>query len=301
MRRRAANGSWTSTFPTRSRDSSWRDGSNASRRRRAGGSASGCRRRRASSTAGRPRPRRGAIVTVVDGAGRAYPFPEIEPGLYGTEHLVGRVGEAYTLFSSSTRETCTRRRLCCGKCPPIDSLYFEFEEESLFIEEEGYRATIDFADPAGVPNHYLWEQLVEGVNEIPPDPGNAINLVSRDELYDGRDVIGFQPNDEIAIAPGEHAAVRQISLSRLGYDYYYALFEQNALGSANPFSIPPANVRGNVTNLDRPSRFAFGFFGAAEVSVAEGGRARPVEDRRRRARIRPAGLCSLPCSMIPPL
>jgi len=154
--------------------------------------------------------------------------------------------------------------------PPIDSLYFVFEEESLVIDEEGYRAAIDFVDPVGVPNYYLWEQFVEGVNEIPPDPGNAFNLVSRDELYDGQDVIGFQPNDEIAIASGEHAKIRQISLSRLGYDYYYSLFEQNALGTGNPFSIPPATIRGNVVNLDRPHRFAFGFFGAAEVSIAQG-------------------------------
>ena len=235
---------------------------------------SGTQRIRLSTTAGffdsRPTPpATGAIVTVVDGAGRAYAFPEIEAGLYGTEHLFARVGETYTLFLEYAGDVYEASALLRG-VPPIDSLYFVFEEESLFIEEEGYRAAIDFEDPAGVPNYYLWEQLVEGVNEIPPDPGNAINLVSRDELYDGQDVIGFQPNDEIAIVPGEHAEIRQISLSRLGYDYYYSLFEQNALGSANPFSIPPATIRGNVTNLDRPSRFAFGFFAAAEVSVAEG-------------------------------
>ncbi len=210
-----------------------------------------------------------AIVTVVDGGGRAYSFPEIEPGLYGTEHLVARVGETYTLFleyGGDMYEASARLRAV----PAIDSLYFVFEEESLFIDVEGFRATINYADPAGVPNYYLWEQFVEGVNEIPPDPGNAFNLVSRDDLYDGQNVIGFQPDDEIAIAPGAHAEIRQISLSKLGYDYYYALFEQNALGVGNPFSIPPATIRGNVANLDRPHRFAFGFFGASEVSVAEG-------------------------------
>ena len=238
------------------------------------GAPSGRQRIRLSTTAGffdsRPTPpATGAIVTVVDGAGRAYSFPEIEPGLYGTEHLFAHVGETYTLFLEYGGDVYEASALL-REVPPIDSLYFVFEEETLFIEEEGYRAAIDFADPAGVANYYLWEQLVEGVNEIPPDPGNAINLVSRDELYDGQDVIGFQPNDEIAIASGEHAEIRQIALSRLGYEYYYALFEQNALGSANPFSIPPATIRGNVVNLDRPHRFAFGFFGAAEVSIAEG-------------------------------
>ena len=127
-----------------------------------------------------------------------------------------------------------------------------------------------FLDPVGVENYYLWEQFVEGENVIVPNPGNAVNLVSRDELYDGQEVIAFQPNDEIAIASGEHAEIRQISLSRRAYDYYYSLFEQHGLGSGNPFSIPPATIRGNVANLTRPHRYPFGFFGAAEVSVAEG-------------------------------
>ena len=109
---------------------------------------------------------------------------------------------------------------------------------------------------------------MDGENVIPPDPGNAFNLVSRDEFYDGQPVIGFQPNDEVALETGQLGTVRQIALSRSGYDYYRALLEQNALGSGNPFSIPPASVRGNVANLTRPERFALGFFEAAEVSVA---------------------------------
>ena len=216
-----------------------------------------------------PPPASGARVTVSDGRGDTFPFAETEPGEYMTEALLPELDEMYTLSIEYLGDTY-RASAVLREVAPIDSLYFVYEEESLIFEEEGYRAAIDFVDPPGGEHYYLWEQRVEGVNRIPPDPGNAVNLVGRDEFYDGQEIIGFQPNDEVAIAPGEHAEVRQISLSRLGYDYYYALFEQNALGSANPFSIPPANVRGNVVNLDDPDRFAFGFFEAAEVSVAEG-------------------------------
>ena len=215
-----------------------------------------------------PPPAVGARVTVTDGSGRAFPFAEAEPGHYVTGDLLPRLGETYRL-SIEYRGDRYEASALLHPVAPIDSLYFNFEEESLFIEEEGFRAAIDFVDPRGVANYYLWEQLVDGVNRIPPDPQNALNLVSKDEFYDGQDVLGFQPSDEVAIAPGQHAEIRQIALSRLAYDYYYALFEQNALGSANPFSIPPASVRGNIVNLDRPDRFAFGFFEAAEVSVAE--------------------------------
>ena len=234
---------------------------------------SGRQRIRLSTTAGffdnrLPPPATGATVIVVDESGLVFPFPEVEPGLYEAENLFANVGETYALMLEYQGDTYEASALL-HDVAPIDSLYFEFEEESLIIEEAGFRAAIDFVDPVGVENYYLWEQLVDGVNEIPPDPQNHLNLVSKDEFYDGRDVTGFQPSDEVAIQPGQHTEIRQIALSRLAYDYYYALFEQNALGTGNPFSIPPANVRGNVTNLDRPSRFAFGLFEAAEVSVAE--------------------------------
>lgn len=234
---------------------------------------SGGQRIRLSTTAGffdnrLPPPATGASVLVVDGSGRAFPFPEVEPGVYETENLFANVGETYTLILEYQGDVYEASALL-HEVAPIDSLYFQYEEESLIIEEEGFRAAINFVDPAGVENYYLWEQLIDGVNEIPPDPQNNLNLVSKDEFYDGQDVIGFQPSDEIAIATGQHTAIRQIALSRLAYEYYYQLFEQNALGTGNPFSFPPATVRGNITNLDRPHRFAFGLFEAAEVSVAE--------------------------------
>lgn len=214
-------------------------------------------------------PATGATVTVTSGSGVVSPFVEAEPGLYVTGDLLPEIGEVYTLsvgyLGDAYRASAELRPVA-----PIDSLYFIFEEKTIIIEEEGFRAAIDYADPPGERNFYLWEQLVDGVNIIPPDPGNAFNLVSEDEFYDGQAIIGFQPNDEVAIQPGQHAEVRQIALSPEAHDYYYALFEQNALGSGNPFSIPPASVRGNVENRTRPDRFALGFFEAAEVSRAEG-------------------------------
>ncbi|MCG8468513.1 MAG: DUF4249 domain-containing protein [Gemmatimonadetes bacterium] len=215
-----------------------------------------------------PPPAAGALVVVSDDAGGIFPFAESAPGLYTATDLEAVVGRTYSLEVEWNGETFAASAMLRG-VPPIDSLYFVFEEETVIVEEEGFRATIDFSDPAGRENYYLWEQLVDGVNIIPPDPGNAFNLVSADEFYDGRRIVGFQPNDEVALQTGQRATVRQIALSREAHDFYLTLFEQNALGSGNPFSIPPANVRGNVRNLSRPDRPALGFFEAAEVSVAE--------------------------------
>ena len=214
-------------------------------------------------------PATGAIVTVTDGVGRVHAFAEAEPGHYVTHDLHARIGETYTLSIEygGDRYAASASLL---QVAPIDSLYFMFEEETLINDQEGYRAAIDYVDPPGGPHFYLWEQFVDGVNEPPPSSGNQFNLISRDELYDGEPVIGFQPNDEIVIEAGAQVAIRQVALSRRGYDYYYAIFEQNGLGTGLPFSVPPATIRGNVANVTRPERFPFGFFEAAEVSVAEG-------------------------------
>ena len=216
-----------------------------------------------------PPPAVGAAVTVTDGAGGVYPFMETEPGHYVTHDLHARIGETYML-SIDYEGDLYAASASLLPVAPIDTLYFIFKEKTLVNDQEGYRATIDYADPPGGPQFYLWEQLVDGVNEPPPSSGNQFNLVSRDDLYDGRPVIGFHPNDEVVIEPGAHVMIRQLSLSRRGYDYYYAIFEQSGLGSGPAFSVPPATIRGNVANTTRPERFPFGFFGAAEVSVAEG-------------------------------
>jgi len=212
-------------------------------------------------------PATGALVSVSDDRGGVFPFAETAPGIYTTADLVAEIGAAYTLTVDWDGDTY-RASATALAVPPIDRLYFLFEEETVVTEVEGYRATIDYVDPASRANFYLWEQIVDGRIELLPDPGNAFSLISEDEFYDGQAVIAYQPNDHVALDVGQLVEIRQVALSREAYDYYSALFEQNALGSGDPFSIPPANVRGNVRNLTSPGRFAPGFFEAAEVSVA---------------------------------
>ena len=212
-------------------------------------------------------PATGAVVTVTDDEGGIFVFDETSPGTYTSTDLIAAIGRTYSLAIEWRGDTYTASATAHA-VPPIDRLYFVFEEETLITEVEGYRSTIDFTDPAGVENYYLWEQIVDGRNELLPDPGNAFNLISKDEFYDGQPVTAYQPNDEVAIQVGQEVEIRQIALSRRAYDYYLALFEQNALGSGDPFSIPPANIRGNVRNVTTPDRYPLGYFDAAEVSVA---------------------------------
>ncbi|MDX1390208.1 MAG: DUF4249 domain-containing protein, partial [Acidobacteriota bacterium] len=167
-------------------------------------------------------PATGAAVTVRDDAGGVFPFVESSPGTYTTDALAASIGTTYTIEIVWEGDTYTASATAHA-VPPIERLYLVFEEERLLIVEAGYRATIDYTDPAGVENYYLWEQVVDGQIALLPDPGNAFNLISEDRFYDGQAVRAYQPNDEIALQPGQTVEIRQIALARDTYDYYVAL------------------------------------------------------------------------------
>jgi hypothetical protein len=214
-----------------------------------------------------PPPARGAIVRVTDEMSRVTLFAESasEPGVYETNDLPPEVGVRYTLAIDweGDRYEASDRLLAVA---PIDSIYF-LERRGFLGPIEGLRATIDFRDPPGTANYYLWDQLVDGVRLIVPDSMVRFRVVASDELVDGAQLTAFQPYGGIAVLPGQQVVVRQVALSEASYRYYYALSDQTSNGGS-PFGVAPAGVRGNVANLTRPSRYPLGYFIAAEVSEA---------------------------------
>jgi hypothetical protein len=212
-----------------------------------------------------PPPGTGALVGVTDEDGGAWTFVETpgQAGEYAASGLIPAVGSRYrlTIDYRGDRYEASHRLMPVA---PIDSLYFVYEEEGLAQGDSGFRAVIDYTDPEGLGNYYLWELVVEGELRIAADPGLRFRAISDDRFYDGGRVTGYQPYDEEVVDPGQSVAVRQIGLSESAFRYYFALFEQTT-GSGGPFSVPPASVRGNVANLTAPDRYPLGFFLAAEV------------------------------------
>jgi hypothetical protein len=148
----------------------------------------------------------------------------------------------------------------------IDTAYQELVEESVF-DDEGIRLRIDYTDPAETEDYYFWEQFRNGETFIEANGGTKWTLISSDEFYNGRKVIGKQPNDEIVYIPGDIAYVKQIGISKFQFDYYWLLFEQAASGGL--FAPPSAAVKGNIENLTNPDLYPLGYFGASEVKSAE--------------------------------
>lgn len=220
-----------------------------------------------------PPPATGAIVRVTDEAGVAVTFVETAPGRYTTDQLIIRIGSTYRLTityeGQSYESTETAQSVA-----PIDSLYLESPKPGRFSGTEGVRATIDLADPPGLGNFYLWDQFIDGVRVLGPDSSFKYRMVAMDDAVDGLTIEGFQPYEGIDIPVGSTVLMRQIGLSERMYRYYFA-FSDQVSADGSPFAVPPAGIRGNISNVTDPSRFPLGYFHAAEVSEASATRRTP--------------------------
>ena len=214
-----------------------------------------------------PPPARGATVRLSDDAGNAATVVEsaAEPGVYETGAFVGEPGRAYLLTIDWEGDRYEARDTM-PRVAPIDTLYFA-ERNGVLGPREGLRATIDFRDPAGSRDYYLWDQLVDGARLIAPDSAFRIRVVASDDLIAGQRVTGFQPYDGIAVRAGQTVTVRQLGLSGQAYRYWLAVSDQT-INDGSPFAVTPASVRGNVANRTHPARRALGYFFASEVAEA---------------------------------
>lgn len=211
-------------------------------------------------------PATGATVRVTDDQGTVVTFVESPAGVYTTNALVGIIGRVYTLSIAFQGEQfeATEQLLPVA---PIDRLYFEAPQDGN--STKGLRATIDFREPRGVDNWYLWEQFVNGNRVLGPDSLFRMPVVQSDLGVDGLRMVHFQPFSGMPVVAGEQVLVRQLALSEKVYNYFVALSDQTT-NDGSPFAVPPTSVRGNVRNLSTPSRPALGYFFATEVSEATG-------------------------------
>ena len=216
-----------------------------------------------------PSPARGADVYVADSRGIITVFREQSdaPGVYATDSLVAALHERDTLH---IRWNDAMYEASDSLLPvaPIDSLYFR-ERTGLFappdvIREAGPRATLDFRDPPGEENYYVWDQFVDGTRLVVADTAFRFRPMERDAFFNGARVRGYQPYSNMILRSGQTVRLRQMSLSAQGYRYYLTL-NNELLSDGTPFSLPPASLRGNVANRTRPSEPALGYFLTAEV------------------------------------
>jgi len=224
-----------------------------------------------------PTPVLDAIVRVVDSTGRVFPFVAsgVKPGVYETSALSIERGRGYTLrITWRGDEYASTERVAAAV--PIARLFFTAAESQSIVgvgppaSGGGLRASIDFTDPKGVANFYLWDQFIDGQRIVATDTTQFgfYRAVASDEFFDGVSVETFQPYGGVRVRSGQRVVLRQIAISAQAYRFYYTLSSQ-AINNGSPFSVPPTSVRGNVANETTPSRLALGYFMVSEVSQAQ--------------------------------
>ena len=203
----------------------------------------------------------GAEVLLKNEDNTVAALEEKEPGVYVTEY-VGEVGMTYHLYirTSEGAEYESNPELLRA-VPPIDSIYYEYKEESVF-EDEGYYISIDTREPLGVGDHYRWKQYVN--DEYLNEPFDL--LYASDEFVDGNPIIGFEINED-PLELDDSFRIEQLSISEAAFEFFTQVQLQTAfVGSL--FDSPPAPIKGNIINLNADGPEALGFFGVSAVSTA---------------------------------
>jgi hypothetical protein len=215
-----------------------------------------------------PPPALGAVVQVQDDMGNVTVFSDsLRSGMYRAPAMfVVQRGRTYTLTISFEGEQYQAVE-STQNVAPIQRLYLDKPHPGRFAGVGGLRATIDYTDPAGVKNFYMWEQYLNGVLELGPDSTTKMRVIASDQLTDGLSVVGFQPYEGVHVEQLSQVVVRQIALSEAAYQYFYALNDQVS-SNGSPFAVPPASLRGNIQNLSDRTRPALGYFYVSEFSSA---------------------------------
>ena len=204
-----------------------------------------------------------ALVFITDNTGAEIILEETAPGIY-QKQFAGEVGKTY-LLTVETSDGKVYKSLEEPLRPVslIDSIYYEFEEESIFYEEEGYYVTISATDPEGKNNFYRWRYFVNEEKQSEPEDLFFIS----DEVLDGLSGLTVTFSRD-ALLPGDTARVEQMSLSENAYNFLFLLYQQTA-NVGSQFDPPPAPIKGNVYNTTDSNDYALGYFMATSITTAE--------------------------------
>jgi hypothetical protein len=192
-----------------------------------------------------------AQVYISDNTGLVDTLVDQGNGTYlTTPKLQGTPGRTYTLRFLTGGQEYTASSLL-KPVAPLDSLSFEFHEETQFADS-GYFTFLYFQDPPGKGQFYKFDIWINGKKK------NDITAIS-DEIYDGANAkaeinYNLQLKDTLRLD--------MYSLDKTGYDFWNGmqiLFYQGG----SPFDSPPANAPSNVSNG------AIGSFGASALSTKQ--------------------------------
>jgi hypothetical protein len=240
-------------------------------------------------------PEQNAVVFVKDDQGNIASFEETSPGLYSTidPDFRGLIGRQYQLYvNTNDLQTYESEFVELKKVPAIENLYAEFGEKTGKTElEQGFYIYVDTYDPEnqtryyrydyvetwqfGVPypSHYIVEDglLVFRTEEV----GSCWKTVNSEDILVTTsenmqsDIIRRFPVHFVSTVSNRltirySILVRQYSITREAYVFWEQLKATNQeMGTL--FDKQPAQVKGNIYNVDNIESPVIGFFEASCV------------------------------------
>lgn len=190
----------------------------------------------------------GAQVYIENSAGNQFSFPETAPGIYSCTDFVPVLNETYTLHVLADGQNYTATE----KLMPVPQINRLEQTISTTFGDDQPEVAIYYTDPADETNYYL----TSFATPILPYPEYEL---SDDELTNGNETKSDFSHEDLK--QGDRVEVTLRGLSRQFYNYMNLILEA---ADSNPFSTPPANIRGNILNQDNSSSPAIGYFRLCE-------------------------------------
>lgn len=146
--------------------------------------------------------------------------------------------------------------------PPILQLDWAETTPDFQDSTKKYQVLLTTFETPGLGDYYRWFTWVDGVYQNKP-----LNItISSDELVDGSFVAGLDVTNQ-RYRLNETVRVSQASITREAYAYLLLLQQQTAF-VGSPFDSPPAQLIGNMKQVEGDG-VALGFFGVSATSIDE--------------------------------
>lgn len=198
----------------------------------------------------------GAIVTVTNSSNTVFSFIEVpDTGDYVCNNFVPVINEVYTLNVQYSGQNYRSTNMLF---PTPDILYAEQETVPDVDGTDVIQVKFYFQDNAEEDNFYLMG--VKNPNKRYPD-----YTTTNDEFFQGNIMFGFYSSDDTT--SGSTLLLQLQGISDGYYNYMTKLISISNSNSANPFTTPPATLRGNIINETNPDNYPLGYFSLGEIDT----------------------------------
>ena len=175
----------------------------------------------------------------------------------------GVPGRTYTLTITTPDGTIITGEEYLQGVEPLDTVKVNLSDRGDY---EYLGIYINSQETPGLGHYYKWDIYINGEFLY-----NSEDLAfASDELVDGNYIYDMliyldweEEEEDKILHPGDTIVVEQLSISEKAYDFYWAMSDQAWAGG--PFSVPPANVPGNLSSTN--GKRILGLFSARDISV----------------------------------